>query len=258
MIDFLKDLNITNVYEGVFSICKIHRSRISSAFIYTISGETTYEFQDGTGKIVFKKGDVLFVPENAAYTIYNNFPGVSKFIVVNFHANIALETPKLYHYSNIANGNTDFSRLARAWTFRETKNNYECLSIFYRIVANLSSLETCYVNPEARRSIKDSVEHLEKHIFDPELTVKELAKISNISEPYFRRLFTKIYGTSPKKYIFNKRISAAADIITGGDYDSLAAVAESVGFSDPLYFSKAFKAVIGENPSKYHSFNNKQ
>ena len=38
-------------------------------------------------------------------------------------------------------------------------------------------------------------------------------------------------------------------ILESGDYDSIAEVSELVGYSDPLYFSKAFKKIYGFSPS---------
>ena len=54
---------------------------------------------------------------------------------------------------------------------------------------------------------------------------------------------------TPKEYVSAQRISHARSIIESGDYSGIREVAGMVGFSDPLYFSKAFKGVYGICPS---------
>ena len=56
---------------------------------------------------------------------------------------------------------------------------------------------------------------------------------------------------SPQEYVLNKRITHSKSIIESGDYDSIKELAESVGYSDPLYFSKAFKKAFGLSPMAY-------
>ena len=53
----------------------------------------------------------------------------------------------------------------------------------------------------------------------------------------------------PKEYVLKERLTHARFIIESGDFDSIKSVAEAVGFSDPLYFSKAFKKLYGFPPS---------
>lgn len=57
---------------------------------------------------------------------------------------------------------------------------------------------------------------------------------------------------SPKEYVVTQRISHARFIIESGDFDSIAEVAQLVGYNDPLYFSKAFKKLYGISPSSFN------
>lgn len=71
---------------------------------------------------------------------------------------------------------------------------------------------------------------------------KELLKTSKI--------FKKIYNTTPQEYVLSNRLSYAKQIIESKDYFSIYEVAKAVGFSDPLYFSKAYKKFYGFSPKK--------
>ena len=87
------------------------------------------------------------------------------------------------------------------------------------------------------------------------VTVHELghllaAKLCGISETYFRTLFKKVVGVSPLKYINDRKISRAKELISSKMY-SIREVAQLAGFHDEAYFSREFKKATGVCPSKY-------
>ena len=55
---------------------------------------------------------------------------------------------------------------------------------------------------------------------------------------------------NPQEYVLSNRLSYAMHVIESGDFDNVYEVAKSVGFSDPLYFSKVFKKFYGFSPTK--------
>ena len=77
----------------------------------------------------------------------------------------------------------------------------------------------------------------------------EIAKLCNLSDVMFRKIFYRRFGMSPKKYIINRRMKTAGAIFESGEYDSVAGVAKGVGYDDPLHFSKSFKAFYGISPT---------
>ena len=67
---------------------------------------------------------------------------------------------------------------------------------------------------------------------------------------FCRQIFTERFGVSPQQYVLTLRIRHARSIIESGDFDTVAEVAETVGYTDPLYFSKAYKKYYGFPPSE--------
>ena len=57
---------------------------------------------------------------------------------------------------------------------------------------------------------------------------------------------------TPQQYVSAQRIAHARAIIESGDYESLREISEAVGYTDALYFSKAFKKVYGFAPSSFN------
>ena len=84
------------------------------------------------------------------------------------------------------------------------------------------------------------------------LTVDKLARELCLNAQYLTRLFTKRYGISPKKYIIEKQIAKAKELLAVTNA-AICEVARSVGFPDQLYFSRAFKKAAGLTPSEYRS-----
>lgn len=73
---------------------------------------------------------------------------------------------------------------------------------------------------------------------------------------YVRKLFKKETGLTPHEYLISSRMELAANILSGGlsnKYSNytVAQVAETCGFAEPLYFSRVFKKYFSIAPSSY-------
>lgn len=86
--------------------------------------------------------------------------------------------------------------------------------------------------------------------YNKQLTLKELARISGYSLSRFSHLFAEITGTTPIKYQNAIRLKLSLEMLTSTSL-SVSEIAYSLGFSDPLYFSRIFKKMYGVSPSKY-------
>ena len=94
------------------------------------------------------------------------------------------------------------------------------------------------------------MEYLRKHLFDPELSVGQLHPMCNISDTYFRALFAARFGMRPKKYILDRRLAQAKQLLDSGECAQVSEVARLCGFDDDLYFSRVFKNRYGYPPTK--------
>ncbi len=71
-----------------------------------------------------------------------------------------------------------------------------------------------------------------------------------MSERSFQRLFASETGVSPGRYVERCRIEAARALLEQTD-ERLAAIALRCGFSGPETFLRAFRRVVGVNPTDY-------
>ena len=82
------------------------------------------------------------------------------------------------------------------------------------------------------------------------ITVEEIASYVGISRSHLFRSFQNYMNRSPKEYLTEYRIKQACRLLRETDL-SVSAIANSVGFENNLYFSKAFRKQKGESPSEY-------
>ena len=82
--------------------------------------------------------------------------------------------------------------------------------------------------------------------------VEELARQAGISRSYLFRAFQAEFQCSPSVYLTRYRMQRACQLLRHSQL-SVSAVAASVGYEDPFYFSRAFKRELGVSPSAYRA-----
>lgn len=83
------------------------------------------------------------------------------------------------------------------------------------------------------------------------LTVADVAENVCVSSSYLMSLFSKYAGMTLTEYLNYVRISKACALIYENEKTSLSGVSAAVGYSDPLYFSRVFKKIVGVCPREY-------
>ena len=71
-----------------------------------------------------------------------------------------------------------------------------------------------------------------------------------VSRSYLHRAFRAAFGCAPGAYLTDYRLDRASQLLRHSTL-SVGAVAASVGFSDPFYFSRLFRRRMGLSPSDY-------
>jgi AraC-like DNA-binding protein len=85
---------------------------------------------------------------------------------------------------------------------------------------------------------------------DPDIV--KLARQCGMSQSTFRRNWAKYFGSPPKRYIAEVRIKHACRHLMDNNL-AIKDIAYTVGFNDPLYFSKAFRKYTGMTPSEFRA-----
>ncbi len=97
--------------------------------------------------------------------------------------------------------------------------------------------------------VERAIEHL--RATTPERTsVEALAAMVGLSAPQLTTLFRQQVGMPPLRYQNSLRMALARELLDSTDL-TVAAVARTAGFSDPLYFSRQFSRAHGVSPTQY-------
>lgn len=89
-----------------------------------------------------------------------------------------------------------------------------------------------------------------QHIHEEDFSVDELATHMFMSRSGLFAKIKGISGMSPLDYIKTERLKKAAEMLTENKY-SIAEIAQTVGYSTPSYFSKAFQKQFGVLPKDF-------
>jgi len=115
------------------------------------------------------------------------------------------------------------------------------------IVAQLGRFEF-----EARPNWLKRARYLLHDSFTQHLTLGAVSQEVGVHPVHLARTFRSQYGCSVGEYIRRIRIERAKSLLTSTD-NTLAAIAQEIGFSDEPHFSRTFKRMIGMTPGRFRT-----
>jgi transcriptional regulator GlxA family with amidase domain len=99
---------------------------------------------------------------------------------------------------------------------------------------------------ERTNTFKASVD---AHLYN-NISLKELAHLTNMSLSTFKRKFRMVYNDTPANYILLRRLRKAEDLLVVSEL-SINEISEETGFTSIHQLSKKFREMYGLPPSKY-------
>jgi AraC-like DNA-binding protein len=82
------------------------------------------------------------------------------------------------------------------------------------------------------------------------ISVEELAFLCNTSLSTFKRRFAKIFGTSPNKWILQKRMEIAKELLQNNN-EKPGDIFYKIGYENHSSFTKSFKQIFGLTPQDF-------
>lgn len=244
-VDRLRNLTVTDIFD-VVTVKQIKgntaeiKDRPNYGLSFCYSGQITYTL-DGVDHIS-EPNCAVILPKGRTYSLRIDKGG--DFPLINFDCRELLcDRHIVLPLKNPSPLIKDFEYIKKLSLFE--KNRPKMLSAFYSLIDGIISQ-----TEESDSIIGGAVAYLEANISDSDLTNERLAAKANISEVYFRQLFFKRYGITPRQYIINARIAKAKQILSFGN-KKISAVAEECGFVSVYHFSRCFKEKTGMTPTEY-------
>ena len=100
-------------------------------------------------------------------------------------------------------------------------------------------------DPKSNTVIDQVIDYANHNYSDPTLTLKKVASIFGYTEKYLSHLFKQQTKVNWNAYLTRIRIHRAIELIENGEQDT-SILASFCGFSDPLYFTKVFRRLMGK------------
>lgn len=248
MFDNIENLKLVYSTHGISKPRHNSIVKTTHVFNFRISGSILFELEDRS--ITVNEGQLLFIPQGCSYALKAVSEKDSRFTTVSFRADLTDPEPRLYSLENFSEANFFYNYFTDYWNFGNQSEKYKCISAFYSLLSYLSHIEHLdYADKKKLKIIEPAVNYLKSHMFDCSLKIDCLHSLCGVSDTYFRKIFISNYGMSPRQYVQSIRMNQAKSIIDNEDFYRISEIAESVGYKDPLYFSRAFKNKYGLAPT---------
>jgi AraC-like DNA-binding protein len=220
--------------------------RPSHCLAYVVSGECDY-YTDEDRTFTVKSGDVLYLAQDQRYVI-NVKTNDNAVIAINF----ILDTADKLRSDCIKTDNpetkTAFEKILTLYNSESSVKNAKLCSLANKIYAMLCE-DKNYSTSFDKQKVRSACDYIAKNFENPNFSCEKLAKECNVSDVHLRRLFNKVLGISPVRYLSNLRFDKARKLLNLSEL-SVSQIAIECGFSDVYYFSKAYKKRYGHSPTK--------
>jgi len=221
-------------------------------FIFPIGGRAQYHFDGipytaGCGKVVHGGADMILDKLVIGNTKWEY---ISVFYDIRGSEPADISLPET-HFEIVTGQNQRLTELLRR--LHNTFSQPGSISVFQTEVLFRRILEETFIS--ARNQTNDGAcalydnvtSYIQDHYMD-DLSVRELAERNGANENRLFYVFKKYAGMGPGDYLVRYRLNRAKELLITGD-TTVGEIARSVGYNDPLYFSRIFKQRFGLPPS---------
>ncbi|PHV69409.1 DNA-binding response regulator [Sporanaerobium hydrogeniformans] len=151
-----------------------------------------------------------------------------------------------------------FSSQGMVYDFRNRKNylsdmteidSYELLKKwFLQKISEICTEVNTKKKDQSTLCIEKAKAYIQKH-YAKDISLDEVSREVDISPYYFSKLFKEVTGENFIEYVTDIRIENAKRLLDRGI--SIKEVGIEVGYSDPNYFSRIFKKIVGLTPTEF-------
>ena len=119
-------------------------------------------------------------------------------------------------------------------------------------VLRVGQRDVAFDQQEKYEFMKRQIDWLEKHYTDTNLRYDDMIAQSALGRAAYYNELESLTGLSPKDFVTDFRLKKAIELVRQTrDELTLSDIANKVGFSDPIFFNRAFKQKTGLSPIAY-------
>lgn len=107
------------------------------------------------------------------------------------------------------------------------------------------------ISQEKEHHVIEQMKSILEQEYDKNFEMERIADTVGMSANYLSRLFKQETGMTLTDYLIDIRIEKAKLYLTDHPHLKNYEISQLVGYSDPVYFNKLFKKMVGETPKDY-------
>lgn len=222
--------------------------RYSDCFAYILKGETRYTFPDY--EFTISEGQILYLSRNAGYEM-DVLSDEYKFIFIDFYFagdDDELRKCGAFKPKNKSEAESLFRKSLNLWITSGKAAQLKLLSLVYSVYSECVDPRECYTPLSVADRIKPAYNYILSNYCG--MLPANLGRLCGITETHFRRLFKRVYGTSPVKFVNKLRVERAEQLLSGTDIP-ISEISGMAGYNDVYYFSRRFKEITGVSPGAF-------
>lgn len=216
--------------------------------IYVTEGVGRIETED-KHVIEYKKGEMICIPPNIKH-INNSSIGFKNIHFTIEDWNPPIQSPILIPASDSSKDFYSVLKLTYRY-FHQLPANHPINLAFTTLVETF--LNSLIQQSEAYNITQIIVHEIINHYTEPKFNLDTAYQLVPLSKEHLRKLFIKEHGISPSKFLLQKRLSLAKQLLSKKEdgYLRINEIAETCGFDDHAYFCRVFKKETGLAPNEF-------
>lgn len=247
-----QDFSILNVGYHDFGVIKpaiAFRTQKYYTWHFVLSGCGTLEIYDKKHKI--NAGQMFFIPSNTKMRYYPDKKQPWEYVWFTFSSEQILQYSSIVGFSkkNAVCNIPNFEKIKYV-----LKRLFDELLVgecgYFKVLSSFFDVMEICTSNSTSTGIELVKRLIDENFYSASFSIEQLCLDVGISHAHLLRLFKNAYGVTIIKYIINKRIELACELLRTTNL-SVSSVAFSCGFSDEMHFMKMFKKVVGVSALNY-------
>lgn len=231
-----------------FKIHYIHKGK----GVFKIENRT-YHLKEGQGFLICPSVISYYQADDKEPWSYSwcAFDGINAEAYLK-RANLTAENP-IFEYTKDDKVTKCFEEMTRAINMEKSSDlrQQSLLYLFLATIIDEAVLDSSYKEVKTNKNmyINKAIDFIQIH-YSHKIRISEVANYIGLDRKYISKLFKEIVGVTIQEYLISFRINKAKEMMKDRQL-SIGDISRSVGYDNPLIFSKIFKKINGLSPSRY-------
>lgn len=228
--------------------------------LYLAQGSATYYLQ-GKEYTVNEGSIIIYYPlepqryiyrlqlEPEVYWIHFEYEPMKKLM-----ENLGIDGLHFFEIGTNHECTTLMKRIIRELQFKNPYYETVCDSVFQSMLALIARSKDSPQSTQKKEFdilMEEAIQYFH-HKYNEPISISNFCTNYHTNEQNFRKNFKKYTGLSPKKFLLDVRMKKALEFMSDSNLN-FTEIANMVGYTDSLYFSRIFRQYTGKSPRDYRN-----